>query len=83
MEPTLNFQVPAEGLQQVILLHTQYLALRHRKLIINDDSHLKLFCLIEGEQKKYTNVFVSGSHILDQSALKRKNKLFIIKFPLK
>ena len=24
MEPILNFQVPAEGLELVILLHTQY-----------------------------------------------------------
>ena len=24
MEPILNFQVPAEGLQLVVLLHTQY-----------------------------------------------------------
>ena len=27
MEPILNFQVPAEGLELVILLHTQYITL--------------------------------------------------------
>ena len=46
MEEKLNFQVPAEGLELVILLHTQYQALRHHKLKINDDSHLNFFCLI-------------------------------------
>ena len=39
MEEKLNFQVPAEGLELVILLHTQYQALRHHKLTMNDDSH--------------------------------------------
>ena len=43
MEWKLNFQVPAEGLELLILLHTQYWALRHHKLIINDDSHPQFF----------------------------------------
>ena len=34
-------------------------------------------------KKKYTNGFKSGGNILDQSASKCYNKLFIIKFPLK
>ena len=34
-------------------------------------------------EKKYTDVFKSGGNILDQSASKHWNKLFIIKFPLK
>ena len=32
---------------------------------------------------KYTNVFKSRGNILGQSASKRKNKLLIMKFPLK
>ena len=32
-------------------------------------------------EKEYTNVFKSGGNILGQSASKRYNKLFIIKFP--
>ena len=43
MEEKLNFQVPAEGLELVILLHTQYEALRHHKLTMNDDSQPKFF----------------------------------------
>ena len=43
MESILNFQVPAEGLEMVILLHAQYKALRHHKLIINDDSQPNFF----------------------------------------
>ena len=43
MEEKLNFQVPAEGLELVILLHTQYEALRHHKLKMNDDSILNFF----------------------------------------
>ena len=40
MEQILNFQVPAEGLEMVILLRTQYvLSFEHHKLTINDDSH--------------------------------------------
>ena len=42
MEPKLNFQVPAEGLELVILLHALYQALRHHKSIINDDGHTKI-----------------------------------------
>ena len=39
---------------------------------------------IEGElEKKYVNGFKSGGNILDQTASKYKNKLFIIRFPLK
>ena len=34
-------------------------------------------------RKKYTDVFKSGGNFLGQSASKRKNKLFIIKLPLK
>ena len=32
-------------------------------------------------KKKYTDVFKSGGNILDQSASKPSNKLFIIKYP--
>jgi hypothetical protein len=48
MEPILNFQVAAEGLELLTLLHTPYYALRHHKAIINDESHpfLVLFLLI-------------------------------------
>jgi hypothetical protein len=45
MEPIPNFQVPAEVLELVILLHTQYYLGRH-KSIANDDSHPKYFCII-------------------------------------
>ena len=34
-------------------------------------------------KKKYTNVIKSGGNILGQSASKRSDKLFIIRFPLK
>ena len=53
MEQILYFQVPAEGLELVILLHTQYLGLRHHKLMINDDSHPKTF----GLNKPYMPIF--------------------------
>ena len=46
LKQILNFQMPAEGLELVILLHTQYSALRQHQLKINDDSHLNFFCLI-------------------------------------
>ena len=41
MEEKLNFQVPTEGLELVILLHTQ-----HHKLEINDDSQLNFFFVL-------------------------------------
>ena len=41
MEEKLNFQVPTEGLELVILLHTQ-----HYKLEINDDSRLNFFFVL-------------------------------------
>ena len=46
--PNFSEKKPSEGLELVILLHTQYyaLTLRHHKLIINDDSHPNYFCLI-------------------------------------
>jgi hypothetical protein len=43
MEPRLNFQVPYEDIELLILLHTQNKALRHHKPIINDDSHPNFF----------------------------------------
>ena len=46
MEPILNFQVPVEGLELVILLHTQYFALRHYKSKMNYVSHPKFFLAI-------------------------------------
>ena len=34
--------------------------------------------VVEGEKKKYTNVFKSGGNILGQSASKCENKMLII-----
>ena len=43
MKQILNFQVTAEGLELVILGHTQFQALKHHKLIMIDDSHPYFF----------------------------------------
>ena len=39
--------------------------------------------VLEDEWKKYTDVFKSGGNILDHSASRYQNKLFIIKCPLR
>ena len=39
MEPKLNFQVPAEGLEMHILLHRQYQTLGPNKLVMHQHSH--------------------------------------------
>ena len=57
MEPKLNFQVPAEGLELMILLHTYPL-----KSMINDDSH-PIF------EKKKKNIFIV-SNFFTQKILK-------------
>ena len=46
-------------------------------------NHNKDFYYRGWVKKKYTDFFKSGGNILAQSASRRKNKLFIIKFPLK
>ena len=38
MEPILNFQVPGEGLELVILLHTQYITLVPHNSLMHHDS---------------------------------------------
>ena len=44
-EKNLNFceKFPTEGLELLILLHTQHWALSHHKLMINEDSHPNFF----------------------------------------
>ena len=41
MEPILNFQVPAEGLELVILIHTQYITLVPHNSLMHHESQKK------------------------------------------
>ena len=46
MEPILNFQVPAEGLELVILLHTQYITLVPHNYLVHHDGQKNFFTII-------------------------------------
>jgi hypothetical protein len=47
MEPILNFQVPVEGLELVILLHTQYIILvPHNSLMYHDSQKKKIIIIL-------------------------------------
>ena len=46
MEPILNFQVPAEGLELVILLHTQYITLVLHNSLMHHDSQKNIVIII-------------------------------------
>ena len=74
MEEKLNFQVPAEGLELVILLHTQYQALRHHKLKINDDRHFNVFFVL---YKPYMPIIFYQKHFSRFSLSKKKSNLLL------
>ena len=53
MEPKLNFQVPAEGLEMLILQHRQYKTLGPHKSVMHHHSHPNIFFIISISYSKF------------------------------